>query len=98
MEDRVEQSRPERTTVSPKHLRSSVWKYFGFYSVEGKVTVCRLCTRLLTVFFNNNKSAAPLVAYHTTEAAEAEGRSDTRKETDKLIQLDRWKNVMLDRL
>ncbi len=34
--------------MTPKHLRSSVWKYLGFYVVDGKVmekdkVVCRLC-------------------------------------------------------
>ncbi len=38
MENNGEQRRPERTITTPKHLRSCVWKYFGFYTVDGKVT------------------------------------------------------------
>ncbi len=39
MEDNSKQSRPERTIMTPKHLRSSTWKYFGVYTVDGKVTM-----------------------------------------------------------
>lgn len=47
MEDIREQSCPECIITTPKHLEGSVWKYFGFYTVDGKVTnkdkaVCRL--------------------------------------------------------
>ncbi len=38
MEDNNEQSHPERTITPPKHLSSSVWKYFGFCTADGKVT------------------------------------------------------------
>ena len=38
----------EKVIVTPKHLKSDVWKYFGFWSVDGKLVeptalVYKLC-------------------------------------------------------
>ena len=39
----------EKVIVTPKNLKSDVWKYFGFWSVDGKLVeptakvVCKLC-------------------------------------------------------
>lgn len=40
MEYNREQSHPEQTITTSKHLRGSMCKYFGFYTVDG--TNCRL--------------------------------------------------------
>ncbi len=96
MEDNSKQSCPEQTITTPKHLRSSTWKYFEFYTVDGKVTnkgkaVCRLHKGQLSYSSTTRNLQARLLAYHPTEAeeAEAEGSSDTIKETTMLIQLFR---------
>lgn len=52
MEDTSKQPRPEHTITTQKHLKRGVWKYFGFYNVDGKVTKkdmadCRLCKNQL---------------------------------------------------
>ena len=59
MGDTSEQSRPAQTIATPKHLRSSIWKYVLFYTVDGKVTnkaVCRLCTKQLSYSTTTTKT------------------------------------------
>ena len=71
--DSSELSHAGRIITAPKHLRSSVWKYFGGYTIGGKITnkdeaVCQLCKKLLpysTLTINH------VLVYHTSEAAEA---------------------------
>ena len=77
MDDSSEESRPERTVTTPTHLRSGVWKYFGFYTVDGKVTdkntaVCRLCKKQLSYRTTTTNLRAHLLAHHPTEASDAE--------------------------
>jgi hypothetical protein len=36
--ENCEEYNAERTIPTPSHLKSSVWKHFGFYTVGGKVT------------------------------------------------------------
>ena len=38
-----------RQSPPPKHLRSSVWKYFGLYAIVGKVTDVTKIRQLWTV-------------------------------------------------
>ncbi|XP_037629812.1 E3 SUMO-protein ligase ZBED1-like [Sebastes umbrosus] len=76
MEDSSEQSRPERTIMTPKHLRSSVWKHFGFYTIDGKVAnkdkaVCRLCAKQLSYSTTTTNLRTHLLACHPSEAAQA---------------------------
>ncbi len=77
MEDRIsEQRHSARTITTPKHLRSSVWKYFGFYAANGKITtknkaVCRLCTKQLTYSSTTTNLRSHLQACHRSETAEA---------------------------
>lgn len=75
MEDTSAQSHPERKSTTPKHLRSNVWKYLGFYTVERKVTnkdkaVCRLCKKQLSYFSTTTNLRTHLLTWHPTEAAE----------------------------
>lgn len=76
MEDTSEQSHPERTIITPKHLRSRVWKYFGFHTTDGKVTnkdeaVCRLCTKQPSYSAKTSKVQTHLLSSQLSEAAEA---------------------------
>ncbi len=77
MEDRISEQRHSARTIStPKHLRSSVWKYFGFYAANGKITtknkaVCRLCTKQLTYSSTTTNLRSHLQACHRSETAEA---------------------------
>ena len=67
MGDTSEQSRPVRTIATPKHLRSSVWKYLLFYTVDGKVTnkaVCRLCMKQLSYSKMTTNLRTHLLAYN----------------------------------
>ena len=34
MEDNAQNGQPEWRITTPTHLKSSVWKYFGFYTVD----------------------------------------------------------------
>lgn len=73
MEDTSEQ---RRTITTPQHLRSSVWKFFGFYTEDGKITnrdkaVCRLCTKQLSYSTTTTNLRTHLLACHRSEAAEA---------------------------
>lgn len=41
-------STPDKVIVKPDHLKSAVWRFFGFWSVEGEAVhkskaVCKLC-------------------------------------------------------
>ncbi len=76
MEDSSGQKRPERTITTPPHLWSSIWKHFGFYVVDGKVTnkdkaVCWLCKRQLSYSSTTTNLRAHLLTFHPSEAVEA---------------------------
>ncbi|XP_073730758.1 E3 SUMO-protein ligase ZBED1-like [Misgurnus anguillicaudatus] len=47
-----EVSESERILLTPKHLRSAVWRFFGFWSVKGEIidktnVICKLCKKPL---------------------------------------------------
>ena len=73
--ENCEEYNAERTIPTPSHLKSSVWKHFGFYTVGGKVTnkdkaVCRLCKRELSYLSTTSNLRTYLLAYHRNVAAE----------------------------
>ena len=73
--ENCEEYNAERTITTPSHLKSSVWKHFGFYTVGGKVTskdkaVCRLCKRELSYLSTTSNLRTYLLAYHRNVAAE----------------------------
>ena len=73
--ENCEEYNAERTIPTPSHLKSSVWKHFGFYTVGGKVTnkdeaVCLLCKRELSYLSTTSNLRTYLLAYHRNVAAE----------------------------
>lgn len=74
--------------MKPKYPRSSLWKYFWFYTVDGKVTkkdkaVCQLCKRQLS--YSSTKSAGSPPNWASCQ------RTSLFEEVLNLSDLDFWK-------
>ena len=77
MEDTGGQSRPQGKVMTPRHMQINVWRYFGFYTVDVKMTnkdeaVCRLCKKQLSYSAATTNLRTYPLAYHPHEAVETE--------------------------
>lgn len=63
----------EREIQSPCSLKADVWKYFGFYEVEGEKeldkshTICKLCRTKLKYFGNTTNIRSHITRFHPEE-------------------------------
>lgn len=73
----------QRTITTPTHLKSSVWKYFGFYTLDGNINkekaVCRLCKKQFSYAKTTTNLRAHLLSAHPDDATELEGTSGAAK-------------------
>ena len=66
-------SAAERVVWTPSNLKSPVWKYFGFWSVDGKnaepwdEVVCKLCKLQLAYHSTTSNMRAPLENVHPND-------------------------------
>ena len=66
----------EKVIVAPINLKSDVWKYFGYWSVDGKLVeptakvVCKLCKLELAYHSTTSNLRLHLHVYHSTARSE----------------------------
>ena len=65
----------ELESITPKNLKSAVWKKFGFPSRNGKITsretvICKLCCKSLKYHSTTSNMSAHLHSVHYSEYAE----------------------------
>jgi hypothetical protein len=68
----VKNTTTDKVIVKPDNLRSTVWRFFGFWSVGGKVVdkskaVCKLCDAELAYHSNTTNLRMHLIVVHPTE-------------------------------
>ena len=68
----VKNSTTDKVIVKPDNLRSTVWRFFGFWSVGGKVgdkskAVCKLCDAELAYHSTTTNLRMHLIVVHPTE-------------------------------
>ena len=66
------ESEAEKVIVTPNHLKSNVWEYFGFWSVAGKIVepakvVCKLCKLELSYHSTTSNLRLHLQNVHPNE-------------------------------
>ncbi|XP_065096446.2 E3 SUMO-protein ligase ZBED1-like [Paramisgurnus dabryanus] len=71
----------EREIRTPSSLKADIWKYFGFYEVEGgneldkSHTICRLCRTKLKYFGNTKNMRNHITRFHPEEEKQMAGPS-----------------------
>ena len=75
-------STPDKVIVKPPQMRSVVWRYFGFWSVEGKIVdktkaVCKLCNMEMAYHSTTSNLKLHLEKVHPTEYKQVCDESET---------------------